>query len=299
MDWKNLSLSINAQLEQQDVPSIHIVSSHATQGGDSHTSYQLHTQDKNYFLKCSSAQNIAMLQTEQHSLAALLQSNTITCPTPYATGIFEKNAWLLMEFIPLNQAGDETQRGRDLGFMHQQIHHKSQPFGWFEDNFIGQTLQRNLWSSDWVHFYGQHRLRPQLELSQLKGAPNTLYQSGRQLIEALPFWFQDYQPEASLLHGDLWAGNSAFNAQGEPVFFDPACYYGDRETDLAMTELFNGFSPDFYKGYNEIFPIDSGYQQRKPLYQLYHLLNHFNLFGGQYLQQVEASLKQLLEQANA
>ncbi len=299
MDWKNLSLSINTQLEQQTLPSIHIVSAHAIQGGDSHTSYQLHTQDKNYFLKCSAVQNAPMLQTEQHSLTALLQSNTLTCPTPYASGIFEESAWLLMEFIQLSQEGDDAQRGRDLGFMHQQINHKSLPFGWFEDNFIGQTVQRNTWSSDWIHFYGQHRLLPQLELSQLKGAPNTLYQSGCQLIEALPFWFQDYQPEASLLHGDLWAGNSAFTPQGEPVFFDPACYYGDRETDLAMTELFNGFGSEFYTGYNEMFPVDHGYPQRKPLYQLYHLLNHFNLFGGHYLKQSETYIKQLLEQTKA
>ncbi|MCF6254000.1 MAG: fructosamine kinase family protein, partial [Thiomicrorhabdus sp.] len=250
---------------------------------------------KNYFLKCASTQNLPLLQTEQHSLSALIQTNTITCPIPYATGIFENAAWLLMEFISLHQQGDETQRGRDLALMHHQINHKPHPFGWFEDNFIGHSLQRNTWSSDWIQFYGQHRLLPQLELAQLNGAPNTLYQSGLELIEKLPFWFKDYQPEASLLHGDLWAGNSAFNKQGEPVFFDPACYYGDRETDLAMTELFNGFSADFYESYNEIFPMDPGYQQRKPLYQLYHQLNHFNLFGGSYLQQVETNIQCLLK----
>ncbi|MCF6345392.1 MAG: fructosamine kinase family protein [Thiomicrorhabdus sp.] len=296
MDWQGISQSINTQLVKQDLSSIHILSAHAQQGGDSHAVYQLHTSSRNYFLKLAPLSQHSILEAEQRNLNAILQSNTLTCPIPYATGTFQDQAWLLMEFIQLTQSGDEIQRGRDLGFMHQQIHHKPQPFGWFEDNFIGQTLQRNSWSSDWVHFYGQHRLLPQLELSQLKGAPNTLYQSGCKLIEVLSFWFQDYQPEASLLHGDLWAGNSAFNAQGEPVFFDPACYYGDRETDLAMTELFNGFSPEFYKGYNEIFPIHHGYPQRKPLYQLYHLLNHFNLFGGHYLQQVETCIKQLLKQ---
>ncbi len=299
MNWKNLTRAINEQLVQQDLPNIHILSAHAMQGGESHHAYQLHTAEKNYFLKCSPIQNLPMLQTERHSLTALLQSNTVTCPTPYATGTFDTFAWLLMEFIPLNPQGDDMQRGRDLALMHHQINHKPHPFGWFEDNFIGQTLQRNTWTSDWVPFYGQHRLLPQLELSQLKGAPNTLYQSGLELIEKLPTWFQNYQPEASLLHGDLWAGNSAFDDQGEAVFFDPACYYGDRETDLAMTELFNGFSPDFYQGYHEIFPIDQGYQQRKPLYQLYHLLNHFNLFGGSYLQQAEHSMQQLLKQSRS
>ncbi len=296
MNWLELSESLNTQLAKQDLPPIHILSTHAISGGDSHTAYQLHTTAQNYFLKLAPLHQLPILEAEQHNLNALLQSNTLSCPTPYATGTYQDHAWLLMEFILLTPSGNETQRGKDLALMHHQINRKPQPFGWFEDNFIGLTAQQNTWSSDWVHFYGQHRLLPQLELSQLKGAPSTLYQSGRKLINALPFWFQDYQPEASLLHGDLWAGNSAFNSEGEPIFFDPACYYGDRETDLAMTELFHGFSPDFYQGYHEIFPIDSGYQQRKPLYQLYHQLNHFNLFGGTYLQQAEQSIQQLLQQ---
>ncbi len=296
MNWLELSESLNTQLAKQDLPPIHILSTHAISGGDSHTAYQLHTTAQNYFLKLAPLHQLPILEAEQHNLNALLQSNTLSCPTPYATGIDQDHAWLLMEFILLTPSGNEAQRGKDLALMHHQINRKLQPFGWFEDNFIGLTVQQNTWSSDWVHFYGQHRLLPQLELSQLKGAPSTLYQSGRKLINVLPFWFQDYQPEASLLHGDLWAGNSAFNSEGEPIFFDPACYYGDRETDLAMTELFHGFSPDFYQGYHEIFPIDSGYQQRKSLYQLYHQLNHFNLFGGTYLQQAEQSIQQLLQQ---
>ncbi|VAW47294.1 Ribulosamine/erythrulosamine 3-kinase potentially involved in protein deglycation [hydrothermal vent metagenome] len=296
MNWLELSESLNTQLAEQDLPPIHILSTHAISGGDSHSAYQLHTPNQNYFLKLAPLHQRPILEAEQHNLNALLQSNTLNCPTPYATGTYQEHAWLLMEFILLTTSGNEAQRGKDLALMHHQINRKPQPFGWFEDNFIGLTAQQNAWSNDWVHFYGQHRLLPQLELSQLKGAPSTLYQSGIKLIKVLPFWFQDYQLEASLLHGDLWAGNSAFTSEGEPIFFDPACYYGDRETDLAMTELFHGFNPDFYQGYHEIFPIDSGYQQRKPLYQLYHLLNHFNLFGGAYLQQAEQSIQQLLQQ---
>lgn len=299
MNWLELSQNLNTQLAKQENPPIHIVSAHLLSGGDTHTAYQLHTTTQNYFLKLAPLHQRPILETEYHNLNALIQSNTLTCPTPYATGTYQENAWLLMEFIPLKQTGNETQRGKDLAFMHHQINHQPQPFGWFEDNFIGLNVQHNAWSNSWIQFYGQRRLLPQLELSQLKGAPNSLYQSGLKLIEALPFWFQDYQPEASLLHGDLWAGNSAFNTQGNPIFFDPACYYGDRETDLAMSELFNGFSPEFYQGYHEIFPIDSGYQQRKPLYQLYHLLNHFNLFGGAYLQQAETLIQTLLTDSKA
>jgi len=297
MDWQDFSSSINQALSQKDLASIHILSAHAIRGGDSHQAYQLHTPEKNYFLKLSPEHNHLMLETEMHNLNALSQSQTLTCPLALASGIYNEQAWLLMEFIPLTDQGDDFQRGRSLAFMHHHINHDSQPFGWFEDNFIGQNRQSNPWSFSWTEFYGQQRLGPQLELSQLRGAPSSLYQSGLELIELLPFWFQNYQPEASLLHGDLWGGNSAFDPTGEPIFFDPACYYGDRETDMAMTELFGGFSPAFYKGYDSLFPLDKGYPQRKNLYNLYHILNHFNLFGGHYAEQAENSIQQLIQQA--
>ncbi|VAW49949.1 Ribulosamine/erythrulosamine 3-kinase potentially involved in protein deglycation [hydrothermal vent metagenome] len=302
MNWQALSKSMNTQLTQQNLPTIQIITAHAIQGGDTHQAYQLHSGKQNYFLKLAPAHNLSILQAELHNLQAIKQSNTLNCPPPYAAGIHQEHAWLLMEFITLNKQGDDIQRGRDLAFMHHHIHHTPdtlKPFGWFEDNFIGRTRQSNIWSSDWISFYGQQRLQPQFEMSQLNGAPKSLYQSGQALIERLPLWFQDYQPKPSLLHGDLWSGNSAFNTEGDPVFFDPACYYGDRETDIAMTELFSGFSSDFYNGYQEIFPLDSGYQNRKTLYNLYHTLNHFNLFGGSYLQQAQQTIQQLLQESTS
>lgn len=296
MDWHAFSDYLNQSLHGKGIPAIHIESVHAIAGGDSHQSYQLHTTQKNYFLKLNQASCLPMLATELHSLNAIEQSQTIRSPHGIASGVFNQQAWLLMEFVPLKTAGDDVQRGRALAHMHHQIHHDMKPFGWFENNFIGQTPQQNLWQSDWVTFYGQQRLKPQLELAVLRDAPTSLYHCGMQLIDKLPAWFTDYQPEASLLHGDLWGGNSAFTDNGDPVIFDPACYYGDRETDLAMTEMFGGFTAQFYAGYNTIFPIDVGYQQRKPLYQLYHQLNHFNLFGGHYAQQAEDTISQLLRQ---
>ena len=112
----------------------------------------------------------------------------------------------------------------------------------------------------------------------------------------LPAFFQGYRPEPSLLHGDLWGGNAAF-ADGEPVVFDPAVYYGDREADLAMTELFGGFGADLQAAYREAWPLDSGYAVRKTLYNLYHVLNHFNMFGGGYASQAEAMIERLLAEA--
>lgn len=300
MDWKAFSEHINHQLSEQSLPALQILSAHSISGGDSHQSYQLHTPEKNYFLKLSQAHNALMLETEMRNLKAISASQTINCPQAYAVGVFENMAYLLLEFIPLTSEGDDFQRGRDLAFMHHQINRAVQPFGWFENNFIGHNLQQNQWHIDWIDFYGQQRLKPQLELAQLRGASSKLYQQGMELIEQLPFWFQNYQPEASLLHGDLWAGNSAFDStSGESVIFDPACYYGDRETDIAMTELFGGYSAKFYAGYNDLFPLNEGYQQRKPLYNLYHVLNHFNLFGGHYEQQALQVIQALLQQAKA
>jgi fructosamine-3-kinase len=103
-----------------------------------------------------------------------------------------------------------------------------------------------------------------------------------------------HQPHPSLVHGDLWSGNAAITVDGEPVILDPATYWGDREVDLAMTELFGGFPAAFYRGYNDVFPLDAGYQKRKTLYNLYHILNHFNLFGGGYASQANRMLQEIL-----
>ncbi len=298
MDWQAFSENINQHLNGKYSP-IQIHSAHAISGGDIHQAYQLHSTDKNYFLKFNHRQYLPLFETELHSLNAIRSSNTITCPQPLATGIFNDQAWLLMEFVNLTankQPADEVQRGRALAHMHHQINRDAKPFGWFENNFIGLSQQHNHWHMDWPDFYGQQRLKPQLELATLRNAPASLYQLGLELIGQLPFWFTDYTPEASLLHGDLWGGNSGFDETGEPIVFDPACYYGDRETDLAMTELFGGFTADFYTGYNALFPLDAGYQTRKPLYNLYHILNHFNLFGGDYAQQAEKIIRQLLNE---
>ena len=111
-------------------------------------------------------------------------------------------------------------------------------------------------------------------------------------------FFDSYTPVASLLHGDLWSGNFAFDDQGTPVIFDPATYYGDREADIAMTELFGGFPGDFYQAYNEVYPLDAGYTTRKTLYNLYHIINHLNMFGGAYLGQAQRMIERLLSELN-
>lgn len=289
MDWQQLAKTLKNE-HQLDLA---IESASPVGGGDIHQAFQLKTPDKTFFLKLNQAASLPLFETEAHSLETLLATGVVIAPKPVAYGLSGNQAYLLMDFLPMGSRGDDEQRGKDLALMHHQIEPQKR-FGWFEDNFIGHTLQANAWHTDWVSFYRDQRLLPQLELAQAHGASHALLDAGEQLAAQLNKFFTDYQPEASLLHGDLWAGNSSFLTSGDAVFFDPASYYGDRETDLAMTELFGGFSSAFYDGYNSVFPIDAGYQMRKPLYQLYHLLNHFNLFGGHYQQQSLNVIQRLL-----
>jgi len=159
------------------------------------------------------------------------------------------------------------------------LHRTAGPrFGWHRDNWIGGTPQINTWHDDWSTFFHECRIRPQLDLAR---------KNGFRLEE--PPRLENHHPQPSLLHGDLWSGNAGFIEEG-PVIFDPAGYYGDREADLAMTELFGGFPREFYAAYRKAYPLDAGYEQRKHLYNLYHLLNHLNLFGSGYLAQVQRTL---------
>ena len=294
MNWQDFS----NHLQQILSLPIQITHAHSISGGDIHQAYRLQCQNQDYFLKLNHLQSLPLFETEAHNLSAIVQSQSISCPKVIGFGEYRQYAWLLMEFLPFTHHGDDFQRGKDLAKMHHQLNQDNQPFGWFEDNYIGHTRQSNQWHFEWTDFYAQQRLKPQLELAQLNGASRLLYDNGMMLIEYLPHWFKDYSPKASLIHGDLWGGNSVFikteNSAPEAVIFDPASYYGDRETDIAMTELFGGFSQAFYQGYDDAFPLDSGYSSRKPLYNLYHILNHYNLFGGHYESQASDVIKSLL-----
>ena len=134
---------------------------------------------------------------------------------------------------------------------------------------------------------------PQFKMLYDKGYQSYLMPLSDKLLKQLEVLLKNHNPPASLLHGDLWSGNYAYNEQSQPVIFDPALYYGDRETDLAMTELFGGFNADFYSAYNEAWPLDEGYKIRKTLYNLYHILNHANLFGTSYLNQAVNMMQRL------
>ena len=167
-------------------------------------------------------------------------------------------------------------------------------FGWNCDNFIGSTPQTNRPCATWPEFFARERLLPQLVRARHQGHGGRWIEAGERLAGCLHVFFADYRPQPSLVHGDLWHGNAGVDASGRLVLFDPAVYLGDRETDLAMSELFGGFPAGFHAAYREAWPLAAGHAQRKTLYNLYHVLNHLNLFGGSYREQAERMIGTLL-----
>ena len=264
-------------------------------GGCINSAFRLVGERQSYFIKLNNANRLDMFEAEADGLNGLAAARAIRVPAPVCTGVEGNQAYLVMEYIETGggNGGAAEDLGQQLARMHQ---HSSEQFGWHRDNTIGSTPQPNTPKDDWVEFWQEHRLGYQLGLAEQRGAPGNLLPKGKQLMQLVPNLFTDYQPRPSLLHGDLWSGNYAVTREGDPIIFDPAVYFGDREADLAMTELFGGFSRRFYQAYNEAWSLDKGYQVRKTFYNLYHILNHFNMFGGGYGGQAERMTEQLLSE---
>lgn len=274
-----------------------INSSQGISGGCINTAFMITNGTEKYFVKMNQHSRADMFRAEFQGLNELYKSHTLRVPQPVCTGVAESQCYLVLEFLEMgsaNHAGAQT-LGKNLAAMHQVT---SEQFGWDMDNTIGSTPQINNSSSDWIEFWKYQRLGFQLDYAERTGKNGRVIERGYRLCESLDYFFDNYTPTASLLHGDLWSGNYAYLKNGEPVIFDPATYYGDRETDIAMTELFGGFSPDFYTEYNQCYPLDTGYKTRKTLYNLYHILNHMNIFGGGYMSQAENMIDLLLSELN-
>jgi len=265
-------------------------------GGSINESYQVVGAEQCYFIKLNRVDLLTMFEAEYAGLEELYLTQTVSVPRPLLTGIFNDKSFLLLPFVKLGRSNFESEAC--LGEQLAELHSVQQPFfGWHRENTIGSTIQKNSRTEDWASFWSQQRIGFQLQLALQHGFSGRLQRSGLALLEVMPLFFTDYQPQASLLHGDLWAGNAAVDQAGLPIIFDPACYYGDREADIAMTELFGGFSAQFYSAYNASFKLDSGYRVRRNLYNLYHVLNHLNLFGGGYLNQAQNLIDQLLAES--
>ena len=248
---------------------------------------------RRFFVKRNRSDLVDMFAAEAAGLQEILASESIRVPRPLCHGRDGELSWLVLEYVDFASpaAGTSARLGEQLAAMHR---HTREKYGWTRDNTIGSTPQENDREADWVNFFREHRLRYQLDLAADRGAPVTLVDRGERLLHRLAEFFTAYQPAASLLHGDLWGGNWGCDSRGLPVLFDPAVYYGDREADLAMTELFGGFDDLFYQSYRQTWAIDPGYSTRKVLYNLYHVLNHFNLFGGGYARQAQGMIDTLI-----
>ena len=281
----------------------------AVHGGDISQAFRLSDGACHYFVKTQAAIRLGWFEAEAAGLAALDAAHAVRAPRVVCHGVAAGQAYLVLEHLSLQSHGDAAQLGRLLARQHRV---SAPQFGGPRDNWIGATPQPNAWRDNWVDFWRDQRLGFQLRLAAGNGYGGALQTNGTALMAQLDALFDGYAPSPSLLHGELWGGNHGYLADGSydlscpsehgkseypcgaPVIFDPAVYFGDRECDLAMTELFGGFAPEFYAAYREAWPLDAGYAVRKTLYNLYHVLNHANLFGGSYVAQATRMIAQLL-----
>ncbi|MGD1899287.1 MAG: fructosamine kinase family protein [Phormidesmis sp.] len=287
-----LAEALSQEIGRVTGQSFQIATQQSVSGGCINQAIQVADSSRRFFVKLNRADQLAMFEAERDGLKEMYDSRSIRVPQPLCCGVAGGSAYIVMEWLDLGsrQSGDAWRRmGEQLAAMHQCTSDRG--FGWHRDNTIGATPQKNKWCDRWVDFWRDRRLGPQFSMAHAKGAH---FPQRDELMNAIPRLLKGHTPTASLLHGDLWSGNAFVTTAGEPVILDPATYYGDPETDLAMTELFGRLPEAFYQAYNAASPIDSGYPQRKVLYNLYHILNHFNLFGGSYASQANSMMRQIL-----
>ena len=288
---QSLSQSISHHISHSIQKNFQIKKSQALHGGDINQAYKITDHDRTYFVKINQSDRVDMFEAERDGLNQIANTRTIRVPKPICTGIAEEYSYLVLEYLPIVALTEKTRY--ELGIKLAELHlvSGSTAFGLGINNTIGTTFQPNPWTVNWIEFWRDTRIEHQLDLAIQKG---TNFTHANQLLGAIPTILKDHSPKPSLVHGDLWGGNVGALATGEVVIFDPAAYWGDREVDLAMTELFGGFGSEFYKGYESIYPIDPGFAKRKTLYNLYHILNHYNLFGGSYEGQANRMMESLL-----
>lgn len=248
---------------------------------------------RDVFVKANAAAAKPMFEAERDGLSALAKVGAVRVPRVILCEDDGERAWLAMEWLELVPlaATSGASLGEALAAQHRVAQNR---FGWASDNFIGATPQRNGFGDDWLAFWRDRRLVAQLQLAARNRLPSKMIDRGERLAADCEALFRGHAPPPSLLHGDLWSGNAAALADGTPVVFDPAVYCGDREADVAMTELFGGFPADFHSAYAAAWPLPDGYATRRHVYNLYHVLNHANLFAGSHVGQAGQLIDRLL-----
>lgn len=283
--------SVTQQIQRATSQSI--TSSKRVSGGSINQAAKVTLTDgSTCFLKWNTSADPQMFVVEEKGLELLTFANTsLRIPSVLTTGKADDGTgFLLQEFI--EEGHSKPNSAEDFGQALAQLHsHHNETYGLDHDNYIGRLPQSNTPHENWVEFFIQERMRPQLKMAADSGKldSNTV---GRfeTMYKKLPEIFADEPP--SLLHGDLWGGNYFFDQEGNATIYDPAVYYGHREIELAFTHLFGGFPSNFYNAYEEAYSLKPGFSERKDIYNLYPLLVHTNLFGGSYARQVEGIVRQ-------
>jgi protein-ribulosamine 3-kinase len=260
---------------------------HAVGGGDIAASFRVEAGPHRVFLKIGPAAH--PFAAEAQALQEIASTRTLRVPRVLAHGVAAGSGYLLLEWIDLAASGDWVDAGRKLAALHGCTR---EAYGWGRENTIGASPQSNTPSARWAEFYRERRLKPQFALARAN-ALTPLAALETPACAASDALLAAHQPPPAVLHGDLWRGNLAFDRDGRALVFDPATYYGDPEADVAMARLFGGFPAEFFRAYDAARPPAAGTEARLTLYQLYHVLNHANLFGGGYTAQAMAMVGEL------
>ncbi|WED28206.1 fructosamine kinase family protein [Vibrio sp. DW001] len=284
--------AIAQQLSDTLLFDFKIVEKSKLSGGDISECYMVSDGEQRYFVKSNSREFFNRFEVEAENLQKLRQTGTVYVPELVHIGKSKHNAFIILNYVPTKPIDDGKSSykfGVELAKLH--LWGEQKEYGFDTENFIGATLQPNAWNKKWSRFFSEQRIGWQLQLLAEKrisfGDINDIVSRVNRLLSS-------HNPKPSLLHGDLWSGNVA-NTPFGPICYDPACYWGDSECDIAMTELFEGFKTEFYQGYQSILPIEAGYSKRKNIYNLYHILNHCNLFGGHYLEEAERIISEIVQ----
>ena len=263
-------------------------------GGCIHKAWCIHFQnEKKIFAKSNHINNINMFKFERDCLLILknfADKSRLCLPKPLDLIIYKDVSVFLLEWIDL-KGSQQNLLGQGLALLHKfSSEYRQTNFGWEADGYIGVNSQVAGWGNNWGEFFVNYRLRPQLEKAESWGVRVNDYED---ILNFLRSYLNDHHPKVSLVHGDLWSGNCGTTKSGLGILYDPASYWADREVDISMTKLFGGFNREFYRGYEEIWPLDKLSKERTDIYNLYHLLNHANMFGGSYTENSLKILKDL------
>ena len=287
MNWK---LDVEKLLTIRFESKVEIINHSYVGGGSINETFRIQTNIGDFFVKKnSSALYPLMFDNEALGINILGETDEILVPEVITHGKGTSDAYLILNFIESGNMSNEfwEKFAKQIANLHR---HTSNIFGLDHNNYIGSLNQSNNNDNNWIDFFREERLIFQIKMARDNG------KIGNDIINMFDGFFLKLdeifpvEPPA-LIHGDLWSGNYMVNKNGEPVIIDPAVYYGNREMDLGMTQLFGGFSAEFYKFYNDFFPLENGWKDRLDYCNLYPLMVHVNLFGGGYIQSVKSILK--------